>query len=342
MRPEGFALGACGRSRSRRLHGVVCCVLLLGSACAKAPRANDGAAPSLSAHSEVSAAAAMPTLPPPWELEPRLFDENGCAYISDTESVCPAPAITPTPTVRPDDWQSLLGFIGPRYVTPDGSGVQVLQDTISASGPSWHAVGLARNESAAPTGIQVVAGLFDASGKHLGDASSPVLIAAVRPGEPAPFELAAPDVPFADVAEVRWAASAIPIDAGAREERNFQILEFWRVPYGDREGQTFDPPFGPPFPFVLYGAVDPLTNTPVSDVLVVTAWVDERLRVAAVVTSHVGVVPNDKGASEGAPDTLPPRVQGDFYAVLSAPSVAVRASEGDLTPIFWALGMAAT
>lgn len=96
-----------------------------------------------------STQAARPVLPPPHVLEPSLFDRNDCQMMPISEAAdapweafCGPGEANETPSeVDPSSWQSLRGFVGPRFTTELAGGRAVLLPetvTISDSG-QWRA-----------------------------------------------------------------------------------------------------------------------------------------------------------------------------------------------------------
>lgn len=305
-----------------------------------------GAATRTPSAADAPATTALPTLPPPWILEPGLYDEEGCAFISESESVCPAPPLPSdvalTPGEGEDEWQVLLGYIGPLYASELTGEVQVLEQTVrAATEGAWVARGLVRNQTGSSMRISLAASLYDADAKLLATVPATVYLDVVRPGEPAAFEAMA-DIPAESVYRVAW--GVVPEKVPDAAIRDFEILQFWQVPYGDRARMNFDPAEGTP-PFVLYGAArslygvaDPVSKARVGSIRIIAAWVDQRFRVHAVTEAMAGFVPNDRSMSQVAPDILEPRGHGDFYLVLDQRDVALGAGSGQLMPIMWATG----
>jgi len=264
----------------------------------------------------------------------------------------PSEAVTSSPTAEipalpghgratwdPTTWASLRGFIGPGYVQQLSGQAQVLQPTVvvSTSG-TWSAQGLVRNETPTDAGLVVTAHLLAADGSVLATVSGASPVGVARPGEPIPFSIGS-DTPRGSVKDVTWEVDVRAIDVTVI--RDFQILEFWRVPWGDRAAERFDPPSDPPYPFVLYGAVSSFGEEPVASIEVVAAWVNAEGQVEWITTARVGVVPNDSEMSAVAPDLLRQGQQGDYYLVLVEKAVGKAASVGELTPMFWATGLPA-
>jgi hypothetical protein len=331
-------------SPSRRTNDPLVGVRLLLLLALVAASCAERAAPPAAAPEPTSVQTPLPTLPPARVLEPDLFDENGCAKLGDGTVDCGAPplpgeAATEAATEDPLAWRSLLGFVGPYYASELRAGaVILLQDsmTIASRGP-WRAWGLVRNETAHPAGADVTAQLFAADGMLLTTVSAHVPVDPLRPGEPGPFALSS-DIAVSDVAAVNWSVLETP--PGPAVLRDFQILEGWSLPFGERgreDGWYRDPPGPPPYPFVQFGSVDNLGGASALP-LVTAAWVDENDRVVWVATAQIGDVPGNPESSAVGPRSLGPRVLGDYYFVISDPSAGPLLGSGTVSAMLWAAG----
>lgn len=242
--------------------------------------------------------------------------------------------------IGPDDFKALKGYGGPLF-NPDvqtGS-VEVLESTLHpAPSTSWGVVGLARNQTRntfAQVTIRVQ--LRSSSGELLDTASATSPVRGVRPGEPAPFVLTS-EVPASSVADVRYSAAGA---AGAALNRDLDVTTYWQLPYGDRPGgggASFphsDPP-APPYPYVRYGNVQNLSDSPLSPT-VVGAWLDAQGHVL-----NVAVLPritsDSAGNGEVVPDTGPiaPDSAGDYVYENDDPAVAPTLADAEF--IRWATG----
>ncbi len=292
-------------------------------------------------------AVSLPELPSRHERQPELYDENDCLYIPPDEGGgvdCGLPAdvealleeMEAASLADPDvevtapvaEWRSLGGFVGPYYAeTVSGSGIEVLEGTVStAAAGNWSAQGLVRNELPDVVGsVSVTAELFDADGNSLGTATGATAVANTRPGEPAPFAIAA-DVPAVDVASVAWGAVAAP---GQTVDRNLEIRVFRVHPAGDRPAVDayFHTDTGEgPYPFVLFGSV---TNygAALADGAVAVAWLDPDGRV--VWTERVDV------KSPADTTTIAAGGIADFVVVVDDPAAP---DLYQLDAMFWGVG----
>lgn len=318
------------------LAGVAAFVLLALVAASCAERA----APPGATPQPTPVSTPLPRLPPARVLEPDLFDRSGCAKLEDGTVDRGAPLLPGEATTGgPHAWRTLLGFVGPYYVSELRTGEVILLGdslTIASEGP-WRAWGLVRNETTYPAGADVSASLFAADGTLLTTVSAHVPVDPLRPGEPGPFALSS-DVATSEVATVTW--SVVQTPPGPAVLRDFQILQGWRLPFGDRareDGWYRDPTGPPPYPFVQFGSVDNLGDASALP-LVVAAWVDANDRVVWVATAQVGEVPGNPEASAVGPRSLGPRVLGDYYLVISDPRAGPLLSSGALSPMLWAAG----
>jgi len=292
---------------------------------------------------------ALPGLPPKWVLAPDLWDEQGCAKLSEEKVVCPAPPL-PGEEVGEDlgdprMWRHLLGFDGPYYVGVLRAGAVVLlpESITTSTSPegTWRAFGLVRNETSEPVGADVTARLTAADGSVLEEVRAHVLVDPMRPGEPGPFVLISA-TPAEEVQGVSWSVEETP--PGELVVRDLMVgAPVWQLPYGDREWrEDLDAPGPPPYPYVALGYVTNLSGlvegTPAVGVrqpLVVAAWLDPERRVVWVTTALVGVVPNNASASAAEPDDLPdPRSGGAFFMGVSDPGIGPRLTDLDL--MVWA------
>ncbi len=177
--------------------------------------ASSACAPPLAAASGPAAEripVVLPTLPAPSVRFPGLFDERGCALLTETGGqrtrVCPAPP-QPSADVSADGSRRLLGYEGPHYATGvTGAGVEILPATIGVPpNGNWKALGMVRNDTQwTVDAIEVTATLERLDGTPLETVRATVPVRGVRPGEPAPFALSS-TTSRASVALVRWATS---------------------------------------------------------------------------------------------------------------------------------------
>lgn len=231
------------------------------------------------------------------------------------------------PPVDPDDVKGLRGFEGPFYnPSVQTNSVKVLDSTVRVDpGVTWHALGLARNQTAAELQrLTVTADLMSDSGQTLATVSAVSPVASARSGEPVPFELTS-SVPSNLVASVKYDAEGTP---GNPLERSFQVQPYWTKAYGDREPLTgypyADSGASGPRPFVAFGSV---TNIGASDVTpsIVGAWLDQDNRVLATGELNRITSPNpDDDDPSVVPDTgsLAPQLLSDYVYTNDDPAIA--------------------
>jgi hypothetical protein len=236
---------------SRSSVATFCVILATLPACAER-------SPGSGVTDTATPAVVLPTLPPPQELEPDLFDSEGCAILEDGERACPAKLTEPSGAFDPLEWRALQGFDGPYYSGSLDSGeATVLLESISTDvGGHWRAWGLVRNETSSPVGIDVNVSLFGPGGALLDIVYTHVLVDPLRPGEPGPFVIET-DIAGESVGIVEWSArTTVPAAVGTR---SFQILRFWTLPFDDWPPESPIPvPDSHPYPYVLFGGVDNL------------------------------------------------------------------------------------
>jgi hypothetical protein len=195
-------------------------------------------------------------------------------------------------------WRSLASFQGSRWDdTPDAGRAVLLADTVCdhPARDTWAAAGLVRNESAGPVAITVVATLVRADGTVAEVLSTDVPVAAVRPGEPAPFLVQSATTAPTSVADVRWEVRASPV---VDRRGAVALHEWWQRSAGDPRPIDMylrrEAPQGP-FPYALFGAA---TNEggPLGATDVVAAWLDDEQRVCWVAEVPLAA-PTDRAAA---------------------------------------------
>jgi hypothetical protein len=153
---------------------------------------------------------------------PELFDANGCQRLGPDQVSCASTAADADAAAAeggPDGWRRLAGYVGPHWWTgPPTGAVRVLESTVATTAApdgSWRALGLVRNEQAgAVAGAVVTAELLDHTGQTVESVGAVALVPSLRPGEPAPFVLAARHTPATAVASVRWSAAVADPTSG--------------------------------------------------------------------------------------------------------------------------------
>lgn len=338
------------RPRPRRLAravllGALAVVLAAAAGCSRSTgEVNAGAAPNGAAGGAAAPGApplrALPTLPPVESREPDRFDPQGCIRTSPTAADCGQRAAQLDAAAagsRPEDWRTLAGFVGRDY-TEDLSrdAVVVLEETVTTSATvesRWRAMGLVRNEHRGGIGgIAVEATLLDGTGTPIETVRGEALVGDIRPGEPAPFELAAATTPAPAVASVTWRAVATGTAFGIHApSRQLQLNTYWTRPQGDeraidmylhhdRDGDR---------PYVLFGSALAV-GTDVARPHVVLAWRDAAGRVVAVGEADVADPSGAAAPAMRAGQAL------DFLVTIEQPADAVRAEQA--APMIWGAG----
>lgn len=242
------------------------------------------------------------------------------------------------PAVDLDDVKGLRGFQGPFYNPAVQTGtVEVLDATVRvAPGVTWHALGLARNQTAGELRrVTVSAELLSDSGQRLATVSSVSPVASARKGEPVPFVLSS-TVPANLVASVKYHAEGA---VGDILDRNFEIQPYWSKAYGDR-GRLTGYPFADtatsgPYPFVAFGSVVNLGDTDKTP-SIVGAWLDQDNRVLATGVLQRITSPNPDDADPSVvadTGTLSARLMSDYVYTNDDPAVAP--SLGDARFVAW-------
>lgn len=235
------------------------------------------------------AEASVPTLPPVDERLPGAYDEDGCLILTEGRD-CGAPAEAVDDALAGDESaRTVRGFQGPLFVTDVSADVvAVLEETVSiAPSGAWSATGLLRNETTSPVlAPTITATLLGADGAVVDEVEGSVLVAPVRPGEPAPFTVES-DVDATAVASVTWAVSDAGGDAPAGT-RDLELATYFVEPAGQRDplGLYLYDETGPgPHPYVLFGSVTDLADIDATNPTVVAAWLDADGRVRALTES---------------------------------------------------------
>lgn len=264
----------------------------------------------------------LPTLPPVATETPQAFDPSGCLRVAgQSECATRASDLDATRAGSAEaDWRVLAGFVGERWLDTAGSGhLEVLTDTVTTGmGPSWSAMGLARNETpTAVPGLSVRAELVDTDGSTLAVVQQELPVRGVRPGEPAPFAVTS-DIPLTEVAGVRWSVSA-GAGTGGSAGRNLDLSTYWqRSPQDARPVDTWlyaDDPAAPR-PMVVFGGVTNVGTAALEEVGVVGAWLDGSGRVVAVAQARVGA----PGQTPATPETEVVLAPGQAADVVLVPA----------------------
>jgi hypothetical protein len=325
------------RLACRPLVGVVVGVLLLAG-CGE-DRAGDLTAGQDPSAAPASGPAVLPTLPPIAERHAGRFGPDGCAITSNgPDCSVTADAIDQAQAGTSEaEWRVLEGFAGPRYTIELAGSTLVLEDTVTTSSSGgWRATGLVRNEQPVAVGpVTVSATLLDASGTVLATATGDALLAVLRPGEPAPFEIRA-DVDAASVAEVRWSVAAPA--ATSSPSRSLEIGVLWQRGVDDPrpvDMYLFRDPATGPHPLVVFGSAQAVGDGPVEGAGVVGAWLDGDGRVVAVARATV-VRPEGIAIDEGGPAR-----SGEVAAAVVDPASSPTLAPGEIADVLFVLDASA-
>lgn len=273
----------------------------------------------------------LPELPPVWELNPGLYDNEGCLVVPEKDGGRKCGAKRRAAPARREDespaaHRALKGFIGPHFAPQvKGTAVEVLEGSLNvAATGAWQAMGLVRNETLEDVGAVVVTvSLFSKDGEHLENSSAEVSVSPLRPGEPAPFRISA-SVDAAQVGRIEWS-----VKAGSpkrRVSREFLIQPYRQMPYGEaifRGVERADPPY----PYVLAAGFRNL-GARVREANLVVAWLDSAGRVvwmetAALDPQTLRDIPRGGAANFSNLEVFHPRI-GPLLA--------------ELTQIVWVVG----
>lgn len=255
---------------------------------------------------EQAVRVSLPSLPPVWELEPEIYDKDGCLKMPPDEggrkcgpSLEEAGKALPMP--KGDDSSStyrvLRGFAGPNFAPLiNGTSVAVLPESVTVTNRgAWRGWGLVRNESTRSVGnVVVTATLLGSDGSLLEQASAQVPISPLRPGEPGPFTITA-TVAADQVSKVLWSVQAP--EPAHLASRDIQIQRYWEEPYGIDTGGRMDPPY----PYVLAAGIRNL-GVPINGATLVVAWLDDQGRVVWVEKTPLAsefnsIIPRDGSAN---------------------------------------------
>ena len=261
----------------------------------------------------------LPTLPPIEQRESGVFDDEGCLRV-EGECTIQADELDAVAAGAPgDQFRTLEGFTGPRYTTDLARDVVlVLEDTVAEGADAdgtWTASGLVRNETAEPVGVvEVTARQLDSAGTEVATATATVLVAPLRPGEPAPFVVESV-APADQVTSVEWSVYVEPAGAG-EASRATELTTYWTEVAGDRELVSvngYTDPAGDK-PHLVFGSLTGLPGADVDGPTVVAAWYGADGRVLH--TTEVDVV----SLADFEPlDTLDEGMLGDFLVVVDGP-----------------------
>ena len=315
---------------------AVAVAITMGSGCASRSTSTTTSGTPVAVRPAVDAGGgALPTLPPIDGRRPQSFDGAGCRLRADGSSDCSSTAdqiAKGEAGASESDWRSLAGFTGRSFTTDRAAdAVVVLSPSVTvapAPDGSWRAIGLVRNETnAVAPAVSVRADLVGADGVVLGQATAVAAVGNVRPGEPVPFEILAPDVPAASVASVAWSAGAAE-NARGSGSRAFEIATFWTRPAGGRAIESdLHRDNGNPTDHLVFGTVTNVGDAAIGPVMVYAAWLDRGGRVVAMAA--------DAGRSDsGVATSVAPGGFADMLFVVAGSDAAVVA---EITPMMWAV-----
>lgn len=127
------------------------------------------------------------------------------------------------------DLGGMVGYEGPWFRVPQGTGHLVVDWSAPADAANWAADVLVRNDTRRPAVLQVDARLRLRDGSTAAASGTSAIVA--RPGEPVPVRVLAA-VPPAEVVDVELVASTP--GEGSTQNRSFQILINYQRVSGDR------------------------------------------------------------------------------------------------------------
>lgn len=234
------------------------------------------------------------------------------------------------PPPNPDEFRDLYGYRGPYYRT-DISGLKVVvlsQTLFHWPTADWKVSGLIRNETGSDVNVvSVTARLFDSRGNGLGAAAAWLPLDRLRPGEPAPFVVTTA-IPVNSVSSIDWSIEYVP---SAPQSRPFQIVPYWKQPFGGRQrhtGYPFDDPANPPYPYVVFGSLRNTSGTTVDAARLLGAWIDKQGRVIYV--DWFSFIPANDLTQRLERITLAPGQAEDYIYQNGDPGVGARLSPATL------------
>lgn len=177
--------------------------------------------------------------------------------------------------VKPNSYNSLLGFYGPYYNIKDLDGqVRVLDSTVFVwPREYWRATGLLRNQTCEAVRITgLTAHLFGPHGEVLTVETATLPVNEARAGEPVPFVIES-SIVSSEITAVEWEVQHAPTQIGSRSLK-FQFYED-----GQRPNEAG---------YWLSGSVFNVGDTIAEDVHIVAAWLDSMDRVIYVASPRVG------------------------------------------------------
>jgi hypothetical protein len=247
-----------------------------------------------------------------------------------------------------DGFTARPGYVGPDFLgTPSGRAV-VLTDTVrTTTGSNWSVAGLIRNEtSAIIRNPQITAHLFDAGHHELATAHAPVPLVAIRPGEPAPFDIQS-NLSSGLVASVEWtvnyettarvtaqSSSTAGVASSDDAQRTIQFSVFWKRPYG-YAGRMYGYPQNDsangPYPYVVFGEVHNTGTQTLAAGRVLAAWLDAKGGVLNV--DWLTILPSQQDAKPQSSATLQPDGYADFIYRNTDASIAPRLNDARI--VLW-------
>lgn len=282
-------------------------------------------------------------VPTKHEVNPELFDENGCTYVveptkedpkPDPELRCPGgvgggpvdeEVESGPPAAQEIDVVGARGYWGPLFavavpLSGPNFGAYVLERSTHLAGGAnggTDILGLVRNESTEVMGaVSVEALLLSENGEEIERVSGMAAVDFLRPGEPAPFVLTATTA--ADrIHRIEWTANAAASSAKpVSREAVVNVLN--QHPYGKREplGDRYltdygETELGADHPYILEGRLFVNGDASLGRIRMTAAWISESGQVIAVTTMPA----TQPGSRSVEADRLDQDTAADFYII---------------------------
>jgi hypothetical protein len=227
--------------------------------------------PFPAASTALSPSLPSPCSPAPSSTEPSVVAADAAILLP---LIPPPPAIPHGPTggilgplpgevtqpPNPDEDKNLYGYSGPYYNTAslDGRVIVLDKTTHVWSTSTWKVSGLIRNQTRCTIHVVGLTGrLLGVAGKLLDTVTTSVPVSDLRPGEPGPFLIEAPQVATSAVKSVIWQLDYLLAESASR------LFEL-NVYKGERSGSSY----------YLDGLIHNAATTTARGVRVVAAWFD--------------------------------------------------------------------
>lgn len=178
--------------------------------------------------------------------------------------------------VNPDEFKSLLGYLGPYYNTENLDGrVSVLTNTVYVRPhETWQATGMIRNQTCQPVRVTALtARLLGSNDAPIEYVTATLPVSDLRPGEPAPFIIET-TIPRTEVKSVDWHIDYTSVEL-APPQRSFSFLLHQEREAPDGSGYT------------LLGSIRNLDTLLADNTHVTAAWTDADGRVIYVASPNI-------------------------------------------------------